>query len=897
MPMSIAFSPEGHLIPDDLAEESSAFAPAQEKGAREALQAGDAATLLWLAGWKSTTGLPLAALFWRDLAGRFLTRFCQTGGRGAVAAPEGGEVLAWIDQAPPIRGGEYLSSAALQSLWRVLDEEIALRCQRHPQGAAGWLRETMPHWHLVGRVTFHLAENKKDPEKPFAFLATFTSGLNAEGKPRHRPLQQALKEYAGAQNREALLNLLEPVQLAAEKSEWAKRMLDSRALYQPQAWTPAQALEFLRESPKLEETGVSVRIPDWWKAKNATRPQVSVTIGKTAPSAFNVSSLLSFTIEITLQGEKLTPQELESLKTAEGLTLLRGHWVEVDPDKLKAVFNHWKHAQRMNLGGGIPFHLAMRMLAGAGLEGKDQEVLPEETREWTGVEAGPWLEELLRDLRSPEKLETLAQPPDLRATLRPYQSVGVTWLNFMTRLGLGACLADDMGLGKTLQLLALLLHLRETQPDAGPTLLVAPASLLANWKAEAARFAPSLGVFVAHPSSEETEDYQALTQGKTRALRDADLVITSYGMVLRTTVLRTFPWRLAVLDEAQAIKNPASATTRAVKEIRAQGRIILTGTPVENRLGDLWSLFDFINPGLLGNSAAFSRFAKSLAKQEGMGYGPLRKLVRPYILRRLKTDKAVISDLPDKVEMNAWCLLTKPQAILYQRTVAQLAKELRETDAIHRKGIILASLSAFKQICNHPAQRSGDAHYAPEDSGKFLRLRELCQPIAERQERVLVFTQFTEIIPALRDFLKGIFGREGLVLTGQTPVKQRRGLVEEYQKDGGPPFFILSLKAGGTGLTLTSASHVIHFDRWWNPAVENQATDRAFRIGQKKNVLVHKFICRGTLEEKIDRLIADKRSLSDSVLSEGSEVPLTEMSDAELLQFVSLDVNQVAVEN
>ena len=271
--------------------------------------------------------------------------------------------------------------------------------------------------------------------------------------------------------------------------------------------------------------------------------------------------------------------------------------------------------------------------------------------------------------------------------------------------------------------------------------------------------------------------------------------------------------------------------------------------------------------------------------------------MRPYILRRLKTDKSIISDLPDKTEMSAWCLLTKPQAMLYQRIVEQLRKDLETKDAMQRRGLILASLSAFKQVCNHPAQLSGDAHYDPAQSGKFARLRELCQPMAERQERVLIFTQFTSIIPALRDYLKGIFGRDGLVLTGETAVKHRRELVEEFQHDNGPPFFLLSLKAGGTGLNLTAASHVIHFDRWWNPAVENQATDRAFRIGQKKAVMVHKFVCRGTLEERIDSLITGKRGLAEGVLEEGGEVPLTEMSDAELLSFVSLDVNQVSSED
>lgn len=897
MPLSLALSPEGHIIADELAEDTAAFGATHETAARAALEGGSAAVLLWLAAWKMADGLPPPAQFWRELTAHYFTRFCRVGGRSGVAPLNPAEIQERIEQLPPMRGAEHLCAEGLRRVWGELDQHIATCVAKHPKGAEGWLRETVPHWHLVGRVTLHLAENKKDPLKPFAFLATYASGLNAEGKPRHLPLQQAIKEHAGAQNRAVLLNLLEPLSRAAEKSAWAREMVESSAIYRPQAWSPGQALQFLREVPVFEECGLAVRIPDWWKPAAPPRPQVSVRIGDSAPSAFNMGSLMSFNIEITLDGEKLTPEEIAALKTAEGLVLVKGRWVEADAEKLQAVLGHWREAQQLHLGHGVSFLQAMRLLSGAPIEGKDQLVRTDEAREWSGIEAGAWLEDLLRDMRDPTRISEVTTHPDLKAILRPYQIEGVNWLHFMTRLGLGACLADDMGLGKTIQVLALLLHLKRTAPDGGPSLIVAPASLLANWKAEAERFAPSLRVFIAHPSGGEPEKLASFTKGRATALKEVDLVLTTYGMTLRVEALKKNHWRLAVLDEAQAIKNPASAQTRAVKELQSGARIVLTGTPVENRLGDLWSLFDYINPGLLGGSAAFGRFVKSLSRQDGLHYAPLRKLVRPYILRRLKTDKSIINDLPDKTEMTAGCMLTKPQAMLYQRIVEQLRKDLETTDSIQRRGLILASLTAFKQVCNHPAQLSGDAHYDPAQSGKFARLRELCQPIAERQERVLVFTQFTGIIPALRDYLKGIFGRDGLVLTGDTEVKKRRELVDEFQRENGPPFFLLSLKAGGTGLTLTAASHVIHFDRWWNPAVENQATDRAFRIGQKKAVMVHKFVCRGTLEERIDALITSKRGLAEGVLADGGEVPLTEMSDAELLSFVSLDVNQVSSED
>jgi SNF2 family DNA or RNA helicase len=373
-------------------------------------------------------------------------------------------------------------------------------------------------------------------------------------------------------------------------------------------------------------------------------------------------------------------------------------------------------------------------------------------------------------------------------------------------------------------------------------------------------------------------------------LSDVDLVVTTYGMLLRQEWLVETKWRLAILDEAQAIKNPDARQTKTVKRLKADARIALTGTPVENRLSDLWSLFDFLCPGLLGSQGKFKKFVKQLGQREENRYGPLRNLVQPYILRRLKTDRRIIDDLPEKVEVRAFCGLSKRQAAMYSKMVQELAETLESVDGMKRRGIVLAYLMRLKQLCNHPSQLLGDGRYLPDESGKFARLEEICEEIASRQERALVFTQFREMTEPLTGFLTRVFGRPGLVLHGDTAVKRRQSLVDQFQRDDGPPFFVLSLKAGGTGLNLTAASHVIHFDRWWNPAVENQATDRAFRIGQKRNVLVHKFVCRGTIEERIDALIDEKRQLASDLLEGGAEKLLTEMNDAELIRFVSLDV-------
>jgi non-specific serine/threonine protein kinase len=445
-----------------------------------------------------------------------------------------------------------------------------------------------------------------------------------------------------------------------------------------------------------------------------------------------------------------------------------------------------------------------------------------------------------------------------------------------------------MGLGKTIQVLAALLRKKQETANSSPALLVVPASLIGNWKREAARFAPSLNLCIVH-RSETNADMQ------TPDLAGTDLVVTTYGMLTRLTWPAETEWSWVILDEAQAIKNHSTRQSKAVRTLKAEARFALTGTPIENRLGDLWALFDFLNPGLLGNATQFSSFTKTIQSGHHDHYAPLRRLVSPYILRRLKTDKSIISDLPEKTEMTVFCGLSKAQAKLYQQTADTLIKELQNADGIQRKGLVLSYLMRFKQICNHPDQLAGHGGYEPLHSAKFQRLQELCAEIESRGEKVLVFTQFREITEPLAECLSGVFGRSGLVLHGGTPVKQRQTMVENFQREDGPPFFVLSIKAGGTGLNLTAASQVIHFDRWWNPAVENQATDRAFRIGQQRNVLVHKFVTSGTLEEKIDQMLSEKQHTADQILTGGAEKSLTEMSNDELLNMIQLDIEKAEI--
>jgi non-specific serine/threonine protein kinase len=785
-------------------------------------------------------------------------------------------------------GAEYLTAAVLEALWGQVGAAFSTELAESKTTVQDFLKGLNPVWNLLGRVHFNLAENRRDEEFPFAFLATYTSRLTAHGKAQHLPLGQALREYAGAVQKDRLLSLLLPVQRAAERCAWLRQMVEAGEIFHPMRWSPQDAFRFLGDVPELERAGVVVRMPAHWKTGRPARPQVTASVGAKAPSGLGKDALLDFQMEITLGGERLTAAEVkEILAGASGLALLRGQWVEVDRERLGWMMERFQEAQRLASAGGLSFAEAMRMLSSAdiGQDGSPDRADPA----WSRVIAGPWLAETLRGLRSPEGLLHVEPGRGLRGTLRPYQQVGVRWLHLLSRLGLGACLADDMGLGKTIQVLSLLLVERgEGRAQRGPSLIVAPASLLANWAAEIDQFAPSLKVMVAHPSAMPAGDLNSVESEK---LSEVDLVITSYGSLLRLPWLIETPWHFVVLDEAQTIKNPAAKQTREAKKLEARARIALTGTPVENRLGDLWSVFDFINPGLLGSAKEFRSYTKGLSNTPHNPYGPLRDLVRPYILRRLKTDKSVISDLPDKTEVKAYCPLSRKQAALYQDAVKELAEQLENAEGIRRRGVVLAFLMRLKQICNHPSQWLGDGLWAEQDSGKWARLRELGEVIAAKQEKALVFTQFREMTGPLASFLAGVFGRPGLVLHGETDVKRRKDLVKRFQEDESVPFFVLSLKAGGTGLNLTAASHVVHFDRWWNPAVEDQATDRAFRIGQTKNVLVHKFLCRGTVEEKIDALIESKKQLAKDLLEGAAEINLTEMKDEELLRLVALDLN------
>lgn len=884
-------TPHGHLVlaaaPDAPALDTALRARLEEAFAR-----GAGHGLLQLGAGEVGVALPPVFAYWREFASGYVTALCGTpcaepgGAPGKVEAPNAEALESIAADAPPMVGAEYLTAPVLRALWGALDAALREELGASKLDLQEFLKRRNPAWNLVGRVCFNLAENRGDEEAPFAFLATYTAKLSAQARAQHLPLSQALREYAGAKNKARLLSLLLPVQRAAAECAWVRAMVDAGEIYHALRWTAAEALQFLNDVPRIESAGVVVRMPGAWRAGRPSRPVAKASIGGKTPSLLGAQALLDFEMEVTLDGERLSASEIAKLLAGtESLQFLRGRWVEVDREKLGRMIERFRAIEAAAAGGGLTFSEAMRLVAGANIV--DEGATVEIDRDWASVVAGPWLAETLKGLRSPEGLARIDPGAGLRATLRPYQQAGVRWLYLLHKLGLGACLADDMGLGKTIQVLALLLALRREANDAPqPSLLVAPASLLANWASEIERFTPGLTALIAHPSALSAEELKGLDAER---LGGVDLVITSYGSLLRLPWIAKRRWRVVVLDEAQAIKNPVAKQTRAAKTLDAGSRIALTGTPVENRLSDLWSIFDFLNPGLLGTGKAFSRFTRRL--EDAGHFGPLRELARPYLLRRLKTDKTVIADLPDKTELKAYCGLSPRQVALYERAVKELSGELAAAGrGIARKGVVLAFLMRFKQILNHPSQWLGDGAWREDDSGKFRRLREIGEVVAAKQEKMLVFTQFRETTAPLAEFLGGVFGRPGIVLHGQTAVAKRKDLVRRFQEDERVPFFVLSLKAGGAGLNLTAASHVVHFDRWWNPAVEDQATDRAFRIGQTRNVLVHKFVCRGTVEDRIDHLIESKRQLARDVVEGGAELLLTEMSDKELLDLVALDL-------
>ena len=643
------------------------------------------------------------------------------------------------------------------------------------------------------------------------------------------------------------------------------------------------AYKFLTETASvLEQNGFGVLLPAWWTGKG-TKTRLAVRASVKSPamragSGLSLKKVIQFNWQLALGGRKLTQRELEALARIKApLVRLRGQWVEMNASEIQEAIKFWKNK--------APEKTTVRDLIQIALGAKDAPG----GFDFAGIKATGWVGKLLKQLDGKDEFNELEPPAAFVGTLRPYQLRGYSWLHFLRQWGLGACLADDMGLGKTIQTLALIQHDWEAGIDR-PALLVCPTSVVNNWQKEAARFTPKLPVLVHHGADRVRGEAFA-----NKARRQA-MVISSYGLLQRDIEsLRKVEWAGVILDEAQNVKNSETKRARAARAIPADYRIALTGTPVENNVGDLWSIMEFLNAGFLGTLTAFKRnfFIPIQVQRDADAAERLKRVTGPFILRRLKTDRSIISDLPDKLEMKVYCSLTKEQASLYAAVLKDVEQTLNSAVGIERKGLILATLSKLKQVCNHPAQFLGDNSRLTKRSGKLDRLTEMLEEIIAVDDRALVFTQFAEMGKLLKRHLQEIFGYEIPFLYGGVTKKKRDQMIDRFQDKDGPPLFILSLKAGGTGLNLTGANHVFHFDRWWNPAVENQATDRAFRIGQTKNVQVHKFICAGTLEEKIDEIIERKREIANTVVGTG-EGWLTELSNSQIKDLFALRKEAVA---
>jgi hypothetical protein len=785
----------------------------------------------------------------------------------------------FIDKFPAMTGSQIDLSSFLKDKWDLLNSTFHSLASTFRGSIDSLFQSLSPKQHHIDRIHFHLVENRKSQNRPFAFLATYTVKNSISGHVRHLPLKAALQEYADDKNK--LLELLAIVNKVSKNNPLISSFNQSGELFNPIGLTAGEAFDFLKSVPDFESAGILCRIPRWWKGTK--KFAVSLSMGNKTPSRLNCDALLDFDACLSIGDDTFTDEEARQiLEQAEELAFIKGKWIAVDIPSLQSSIELLEKAQKLSETEHITFADAMRLLMGG---------QPHNGPSITSfdVTCGKWLQQLLEKMSNPQLIRQTSASHLLKATLRPYQQQGLNWLNFLHSLGFGICLADDMGLGKTVQILAFLQILKAPSQCS---LVVVPSSLLNNWHSEIAKFTPDLKTIILHPQTTSDSDIN-------KALKNIDkfdIAITTYGMINRIEQIAAHTWFYLICDEAQAIKNPLSRQTLSVKALKCKHRLVLTGTPVENKLSDLWSLFDFINPGLLGSFGEFKKFSTTL-NTHPEGYGRLRRVVQPYILRRSKSDKSIISDLPDKVEIKTYCALSKAQTVIYQNLVNRLDEELKSSDGIKRKGIVLGYLMKCKQLCNHPDHFSGTGPFDSQQSGKFNRLAEICETIREKREKVLVFTQFREIIAPLESFLTLLFGASGVTLSGSSTVKQRKAAVEKFQNSPGyTPFFVLSLKAGGTGLNLTEANHVIHFDRWWNPAVENQATDRAYRIGQKKNVIVHKFICKGTVEDRIDEMMEDKKLLAGEILKTGTENWITEFDNKKIREMFSLSIDSTGMD-
>ena len=862
----------GRIEDDDLREYG---APDSARAIAQAFQDGIVAGVHHLIVKQLGERVPAQLSFLREFGKSVVVHWLLAARAGAqtLASPTPQVGDSWALLARDVPGISRISADVVERLWDEMRHFYTQVLREHRVTLHDWLSTYNDPWAQIGDIVLRLDVGGDDPARPFVLYCHVIDGLSGARRVRLTPVYVHIfgaGRVAGFGD-----YLYRNLRKAAECSAIVARLLASQELFSPCHLIPRDAHAFLLSVPALEALGIQVQVPEWWHTRRPPRLGVRTRVGTRAPAALGVETLLDVSTAYLVDERELSEAEWRELirKSVDGLVNVGGRWTEVSRDRVLEADQGWQATAQIRARGGATAIEALEMLGDRGHAPTTQSEV---------FTPGPWMAEALGAMGR-QDLRRAAEPgPELHCQLRPYQRQGVTWLSTMLDLGLGALLADDMGLGKTVQVIALILSLKRREIP-GPHLIVAPASLLANWCEEITRWTrPPLPIAVVHHEHDSSADAP-----------DPLVVLTSYGTLLRRPELQARNWGLIVLDEAQTIKNAWAKMTQTLKRMQARMRVCLTGTPVENSLGDLWSLMDFLNPGLLGAEAEFAARVRDVRSDAQGVLEPLRRQVRPLILRRLKTDAGIAETLPQKIEMTVYCGLTTMQADLYLQAIAEVQQHLRSAKPRERSGVVLTLLTRLKQVCNHPAQFRKNLAWDAFSSAKFIRLRQLGETIAASGEKALVFTQFQELTGPLARLLAEPFGRPGLVLDGHTPINQRQELVAQFQDPEGPPFMVMTIKAGGTGLNLTAASQVIHFDQWWNPAAENQATDRAFRIGQHRNVFVHKFVVQGTVEQKIQAKVESKRNLvSDLFADDEDPLRFGELAADEVLSLVALDPAQ-----
>lgn len=818
--------------------------------------------------------LPAALSYLREFTRAMFTHWIlvERATGGLPAGPPGGLIEGWIQLAHETPDLERLSGDAMSRIWQRMKEKVHESMKDTRLSLTEFMAQRDPSWGRIGTIVFKLDDVMEEAARPFVLITSYFDSITATKCALTTPISVPIfGECRVPGLRKRLYDLL---RRAAQCSGVVRRLVESQEIFSPCSLIPRDAHAFLRDVPAIEALGIEVALPRWWKDLKQPEIRVRTRVGSSAPKPIGIEARLDLETAYVVGEHVLSEAQWRAIirNDHDQLAYIGGQWVELVRGRVAAAVLASARVQEMHAQGGVTYAQALELTA-APLPG-DEPSISAAPASAAIFERGEWFEEAHSAITRRNLRRGMEPGVRLRGDLFGYQRQGIAWLSTLMEVGAGACLADDMGLGKTMQVIALIVVLLRRQV-AGPHLIVVPASLLNNWQREFERFAPTVEVGIVHGGARDAGE--ALPY----------VTLTSYGTLPRRPALLERQWGLVVLDEAQEIRNPDTQVAQTVKRLHTRMRVCLTGTPIANQVVDLWSIMDFLNPGLLGSESEFRAwFGEHCQGVDGLG--PLRRRVRPFMLRRLKTDPEVALDLPSKVEMTVYCGMTALQAALYGQTYTRMRAEFETSDNKTRQGIAFKVLIRLKQICDHPGIVL-DQVYDPHSSGKFIRLAELAASIAASGDKMLVFTQYQVMVAPIAEHLENVFARAGAILDGNTPIKRRQEIVAEFQRDDGPPFLVLTFGVGGTGYTLTAASHVVFFDRWWNPAVENQAMDRAFRIGQTKGVVVHKFVCRGTLEERIDALISRKHEMAKDLFGGGDDSELSKLSTEELLSLIALD--------